>query len=131
MTRTLRLTLALAATALVVAVPATATADGPTASASRNCPMSLNQQQNGFPPASYVTSIRVFNTTCRKGKRVTRAFHRCRANNGGANGQCRRRVLRFRCVEGRRNRGPGQYYVLRVVCKRGAKKIVSSYTQNV
>ncbi len=65
MPRKLGLTLALAATALVVAIPATATADGPSASASRNCPMSYNQQKNGFPPASYVTSIRVFGTSWR------------------------------------------------------------------
>lgn len=131
MPRTLRLTLALAATALVVAIPATASADGPSASASRNCPMSYNQQQNGFPPASYVTSIRVFNTSCRQGKAVIRAYHRCRARHGGRNGQCPNRVKRFRCREGDRQGVPGVQYNARVVCRRGGRKIVSTYTQNV
>jgi len=131
MPRTLRLTLALAATALVVAIPATATADGPSASASRNCPLSFNQQQNGFPPASYVTSIRVFNTSCRKGKSVIRGYHKCRKANGGANGRCPNRVLRFRCTEGARQAVPGVQYSAKVTCRRGGRKIVSTYTQNV
>ena len=131
MTRTLRLGIALAATALIAAIPAVASADGPSASASRNCPLSAKQQRNGFPPASYVTSIRVFNTSCRKGKRVIRAYHRCRASHGGANGRCPNRVLRFRCREGDRESVPGVQYSAKVVCRRGARKIVSTYTQNV
>jgi hypothetical protein len=133
MTRTLRLCLALAATALVFAIPsgATATADGPTASASRNCRLHGNEGQTDYPPASYVTSIRVFNTTCRKGKSVTKAYHRCRRAHGGANGRCPNRVQRFRCREGARESVPGVQYSARVVCRRGSHKIVSTYTQNV
>ena len=129
MSRTIRLFIALAATALIAAIPASATADGPTADASRNC--SLAGQSRDFPPASYVTSLRVFNTTCRKGKRVIRAYHRCRQANGGRNGRCPNRVLRFRCREGARQSVPGVQYNARVVCRRGARKIVSTYTQNV
>ena len=131
MSRTIRLGFVLAAIGLIAAIPATASADGPSASASRNCPMSADQQQNGFPPASYVTSIRVFNTTCRKGKRVIRAYHRCRQAHGGRNGRCPNRVLRFRCREGDRQTVPGVQYSAKVVCRRGARKIVSTYTQNV
>ena len=131
MSRTIRLVTALAATALIVAIPATASADGPSASASRNCPLSADQQRNGFPPASYVTSIRVFNTSCRKGKSVIRGYHKCRKAHGGANGRCPNRVLRFRCSEGARESVPGVQYSAKVTCRRGARKIVSTYTQNV
>ena len=129
MPRTVRLLLALTATVLVTAIPATATADGPSAGASRAC--SLKGQQRDFPPASYVTSLRVFNTSCRKGKSVIRGYHKCRKANGGANGRCRNRVLRFRCTEGARQAVPGVQYNAKVTCKRGARKIVSTYTQNV
>jgi len=131
MSRTIRLGLVLAAIGLMTAIPSTASADGPSASASRNCSLSPNQQQNGFPPASYVTSIRVFNTTCRSGKRVIRAYHRCRAANGGRNGRCPHRVLRYRCSEGARQSVPGVQYSTRVTCRKGGRKIVSTYTQNV
>jgi hypothetical protein len=131
MSRTIRLGLVLAAIGLIAAIPATASADGPSASASRNCPLSASQQQNGFPPASYVTSIRVFNTSCRKGKEVIRAYHRCRKAHGGRNGRCPNRVQRFRCREGARQSVPGVQYSAKVTCTRGARKIVSTYTQNV
>jgi hypothetical protein len=131
MSRTIRLGFVLAAIGLIAAIPAIASADGPSASASRNCPMSFDQQQNGFPPASYVTSIRVFNTSCRKGKSVIRAYHRCRKAHGGRNGRCPNRVQRFRCREGARQSVPGVQYSAKVTCRRGARKIVSTYTQNV
>ena len=131
MSRTVRLVLALAATALVAAIPATATADGPSASASRNCSLPGNSGQTDYPPASYVTSIRVFNTTCRKGKSVIKAYHRCRKANGGRNGRCPNRVQRFRCREGARQSVPGVQYSAKVTCRRGGRKIVSTYTQNV
>jgi hypothetical protein len=129
MPRTLRIAFALAATALIVAIPATASAEGPSASASRTC--SLKGQQRDFPPASYVTSLRVFNTSCRKGKSVIRGYHKCRKANGGANGRCPNRVLRFRCTEGARQAVPGVQYNATVTCRRGTRKIVSTYTQNV
>ena len=129
MSRTIRITLALAATALIAAIPATASADGPSANASRAC--NIAGQQRDFPPASYVTSLRVFNTSCRKGKAVIRGYHRCRRANGGANGRCRNRVLRFRCSEGPREAVPGVQYNAKVTCRRGGRKIVSTYTQNV
>ena len=131
MSRTLRLGFVIAAIAMFAAIPATASADGPSASASRNCPLSSDQQRNGFPPASYVTSLRVFNTSCRKGKSVIRAYHKCRKANGGRNGRCPNRVQRFRCREGRRQTVPGVQYSTKVTCTRGGRKIVSTYTQNV
>ena len=131
MSRTIRLGLVLGAIGLFAAIPAISSADGPSASASRNCPMSADQQQNGFPPASYVTSLRVFNTSCRKGKSVIRAYHRCRANHGGRNGRCPNRVQRFRCREGARQSVPGVQYSAKVTCRRGGRRIVSTYTQNV
>jgi hypothetical protein len=131
MNRKLRLiaSLAIAAMTMGAAAVATSSADEPTANASRAC--SVDGEQRDFPPASYVTSIKVRNTTCAKGKKVTRAYHRCRKNNGGANGRCNQRVLKFNCDEGDRSGVPGLQYNATVVCRRGERKITSTYTQNV
>ena len=131
MTRTVRLGIALATCALIAAIPtvAAAPASGPTATASRACGLG-DKERRTFPPATYVNSISVRNVSCRKGKRVTRAFHACRRSHGGANGRCPNRVQRFRCRE-TRSGVPGVQYNGRVVCRRGGKKVVSTYTQNV
>ena len=129
MSRTIRLVTALAAITMITAIPTIASAEEPTASSSRSC--SLRGQQRDFPPASYVTSLRVFNTSCRKGKSVIRAYHQCRKANGGRTGRCPNRVQRFRCREGARQAVPGVQYNAKVTCTRGARKIVSTYTQNV
>jgi hypothetical protein len=131
MNRKLRLGLALTACSLTTGFTfaTTGAAAADTATASRAC--SVAGEQRDFPPASYVTSLRVRNTTCAKGKKVTRAYHRCRRAHGGANGRCPNRVLRFRCREGDREGVPGVQYNARVVCRRGARRIVSTYTQNV
>ncbi len=68
-------------------------------------------------------------TSCRNAKRVVRAFHRCRKRSGGADGRCRRRVLRYRCTEGTRLKSPTQYDA-RVNCRRGRALVSHRYTQN-
>ncbi len=85
----------------------------------------------GFPPASYVTSLTVRHVSCSKGKRITRAYHRCRKAHGGAGGHCPIRVQKFRCREGKRLAVPGVQYNATVNCKRGKKRVTSTYTQNI
>jgi hypothetical protein len=132
MPKTIRLTISISLAAVAIAaaaLPASGTAAAPTATASKAC--SLKGQYRHFPPASYVTSLHVRHTTCAKGKQVIRAYHRCRASHGGANGQCPNRVFGFRCKEGKRQRVPGVQYNATVVCNKGIRKVTSTYTQNI
>jgi hypothetical protein len=69
--------------------------------------------------------------SCFKGKQIIRAFHKCRLNHGGPAGRCPNRILRYRCAEGQRSGVPGVQFNGRVACRRGEKKVVSTYTQNL
>ena len=130
MSRSLRLGFALAAIAAIFVIPTLATAEGPTAQTSRSCDPRNIEQAQSYPPASYVQTIRT-NISCRKAKSVIRAYHRCRGRHGGRNGRCPNRVQRFRCREGARQAVPGVQYNAKVTCRRGGRRIVSRYTQNV
>ena len=111
----------LAAAALVLLVAAAP------ASAARNCKLSTSEQRN--LGATYVqTPLKVKGVTCGKGKKVVKAFNACRKANGGADGRCPRRALRFRCTESRFNKLSTQYDS-RVTCKRGGKRVLFTYTQ--
>jgi hypothetical protein len=76
-----------------------------------------------------VTSLKVRNTSCKKGDKVVIAFHNCRKDNGGSDGRCNQVVLGFSCQEGKREQAPAQYNA-KVKCKKGDKKVVHTYTQN-
>jgi hypothetical protein len=99
-----------------------------TASA-HNCDLTTHEQRH--LGASYVTSLKVTNTTCRKGKKVVKAFHECRFDSGGANGKCHHRVLHYSCSEHRYDAVPHVQYNSRVTCTRGDRVVRHSYTQNV
>jgi hypothetical protein len=132
MPKTIRLTISISLAVLAIgaaALPASSTGAAPVATASKAC--SLKGQYRHFPPASYVTSLHVRHTTCARGKKVIRAYHRCRANHGGANGQCPNRVFGYRCTEGKRQRVPGVQYNATVSCHKGIRKVTSTYTQNI
>jgi hypothetical protein len=102
--------------------PASASArtEAPTATASKTCSVGDTRSYG----TTYVTKITTRRVTCRKAKKVVRAFHKCRK---GARGRCGRRVLRFRCSENR-TFGAGSFYS-NVVCKRGGKRVRHTYTQ--
>jgi hypothetical protein len=99
-----------------------------TASSYHRCNISGQQRDLG---ASYVTSLKVDNTSCRKGKKVVRHFHACRINAGGANGKCHREVVGFSCHEHRFDAVPHVQYNSRVTCVDGGKRVKHTYTQNV
>lgn len=111
----------LAAATLAGIVLATA----PAAAATRSC--STDKDYDSFG-VTYVSQLRVTNTTCLKGKRVVRAFHQCRKANGGIRGRCTTRVLGYRCTENRTT--IATQFSSRVVCTYGTRRVVHTYTQN-
>ena len=97
----------------------------PASAALRGCSVAGKERSLG---ATYVTSLRVQSTSCRRAERLVRAFHRCRRAAGGADGRCRRRVDGYSCSEQRPRRGPTQYDA-RVLCRRGGRRVHHAYTQ--
>ena len=120
MTRRLALTVAVAATALLLAT-ATAGAGGVTAHTARSCSVP------DYPGSGYFTSLTVKGTSCATGRKLARAYYRCRTRSG-RRGRCHRRVLRYSCRE-RRQTIPTEIDG-KVTCRRGARRIVHTYQQN-
>ena len=117
----LALALAVAVTAIgAAAVGASASSSGGV-QAARSC----GSYQMG---SVYILSLRTRHAKCKTGRRVAKAFTKCRHKNGAA-GHCHHRVRHFRCKENRGQSGPAQYYSS-VRCKRGAKRVKFGYTQN-
>ena len=115
--------LALAAGLLLVcALGLTATAP---AAETRTC--KLGSQARTLGP-SYVTSLTVRGTTCLSGKRLVRAYYRCRVAQGGLDGRCRSTVRGYRCTEKRA--GISIQFDGRVTCRKGEARVFHSYTQN-
>ena len=109
-----------AASACAVAV---APAGGASAPAARAC------QPPDYPGSGYFTSLSVKHTTCRSGKKLAVAYYHCRVENGGKDGRCDRRVMRYRCTEVR-NRIETELNA-RVQCRRGDRQVTHTYQQNL
>lgn len=79
---------------------------------------------------------RVRGTSCRNGAKVIRAFHRCRRHHGRT-GRCRSHVRGYRCSDRRPKKdrlvigGDLQEFTGKVSCKRGSKRVIHIYQQNV
>ena len=116
------------ALALVVALAAIgATAIGASASSSPGvqAARSCGSYQMG---SVYILNLRTKHAKCKTGRRVAKAFTKCRHKNG-ARGHCHHRVRHFKCSENRGQQGQAQYYST-VRCKRGGKRVKFGYTQN-
>jgi hypothetical protein len=116
---------AIAACLLVFAVPAggSQSASRPTAHAAQACSVPE------YPGDGYFTSLRVKRVSCTTGRDLALAYYRCRTKHGRA-GKCHKaRVMRFRCHEVRMSI-PTELDA-RVTCKRGLKRVVHSYQQNL
>ena len=127
----IRLAVALAALCAAGTLALTPALAGPSErddAAGKRAACDISGQQTDLG-ASYVTSLKVKNTSCKKGAKVIKAYHQCRKDNGGADGRCHSRVEGFKCEEGSRESTPAQYNA-KVKCKKGAKKVKSTYTQN-
>jgi hypothetical protein len=100
----------------------------PTGSASAGS-CSIHNQERSFGP-TYVTSLRVVGTSCKRGKEVVRAFHACRRAHGGIKtGRCPYRVsvLGYHCRE-KRGSIPTET-TGKVTCRRGKATVIHTYTQ--
>jgi hypothetical protein len=76
----------------------------------------------------YILGLHTRHVSCRTGKRVANAFTNCRHRHGRS-GHCHHRVRHFKCHEGSRVHGQGQYNA-HVSCRRGGKRVRFSYSQN-
>lgn len=113
---------------LLAAIPATSLGSGPTARAStRTCHLSYHQQTH--LGTTYVLSLRVRVTRCRDGRRIVKAFHRCRKEHHHRNGKCHHRVFGYRCSERRFNKS-SLSYDSKVRCRKGGRRVWHTYTQN-
>src|SRR2546426_886239 len=125
----LALAAALAALALAAIGAGSAGARSVATASSTNCNLTVHEQRH--LGASYVTSLKVSHVSCKKGKKVIKAFHACRTAGGQAQGKCSTKVLGYSCTEHRFDAVPHVQYNSRVTCKSGNKVVKSTYTQNV
>ena len=113
---------ALAGIAMMVAGASTAIA--------KDCKLSVDEQRSFGP--TYVQQLETKGVSCRKGKKVVRAYHQCRyaAPKPGLKGRCTNKVKKFKCDEGKRTKLPGANYWAKVSCKQGSAKVSHIYQQS-
>ena len=104
---------------VAIALPAAAAGE------TRTC--KLGSQARKLGP-SYVTSLKVGGASCLSGKRLVRAYYRCRVANGGLDGRCRSVVRGYTCTEKRT--GISIQFDAEVTCRKGSARVVHTYTQN-
>jgi hypothetical protein len=116
--RTALLSIAFGAAAIALAAPALA-AD---ASAARTCTTPK------YPGSGYFTSLSVSHVSCSTGRSLTLAHYRCRTKTG-PKGRCSSRVRGYSCTEKRNS--ISTEIDGRVTCKRGTRRVVYTYQQNI
>jgi hypothetical protein len=116
---------ALLATGLGALLATLAFAGGAPAASSTTCDLRKDGRKLG---TTYVTSLKVQQVSCAKGKSVVKAFNACRRANGGLKGRCEKRVLGYRCTEKRGNSIPTQYSA-KATCKNATRTVRFDYTQ--
>lgn len=95
---------------------------------------SVNAQAAGtcstpkYPGSGYFTSLSVKGTSCKTGRKLALAYYRCRTARSRA-GRCRKKVLRYSCSE--RRQSIATEIDGKVTCRRGSKRIVHTYQQNI
>jgi hypothetical protein len=109
------------AAAALLAIGATAANAGPSAHAARSC------TAPNYPGQGYFTRLSVAHVSCATGRRVTLAHYRCRVKHG-RKGRCPS-VLGYRCSEVRNS--IATEYTSRTTCKRGVRRVVFYYQQNL
>jgi hypothetical protein len=110
-----------AASATLVAIGAAAAGAHPSATAARTC------SPPRYPGQGYFTSLTVAHVSCATGKRVMLAHYHCRIKHG-RRGRCSS-VLGYRCSEVRRS--ISTEFTSRTTCKRGVRRVVFTYQQNL
>jgi hypothetical protein len=82
-------------------------------------------------PGGYFTSLQVTGVSCKTGRSVTLAHYRCRVKKG-RKGRCTTKVNKYSCSESRPEDSQSEEQLnAKVTCKRGSRKIVFSYQQNL
>ena len=113
-------------TLAIVVLAGACLALGATQASAANCNPPTYRSGQG-----YFTSLKVTRTSCSTGSRVARAHYSCRTKNGKS-GRCSRRVLNFRCSESRpSSQRTADEYNARVTCRRGSRRVVFTYQQNL
>jgi hypothetical protein len=112
---------AAAATAAVLAIPSAA-------GAATTCKLSLSTARHMGP--TYVTVMKVSNTSCANGIKVTKAFHSCRLKHG-KRGRCTTKVLGYSCTDRRpSDESIPTQFTGHVTCRKGSARITHEYQQN-
>src|SRR3954452_20677262 len=129
MRRPVRSAALFAALALLALVPASSLGSGPMAhSSARSCHLSYHQQTH--LGTTYVLSLRVRVTKCGDGRRIVKAFQKCRKEHHHRNGKCHHRVFGYKCSEKRFNKSRFSYDS-KVRCAKGRRRVWHTYTQNL
>lgn len=81
-----------------------------------------------YPGSGYFTSLKVYGTSCSKGRKLQVAHYKCRIKDG-KKGKCGR-VSGYRCSE-KRGAAISTEFNSRVTCKNGSRKVVWTYQQNL
>jgi hypothetical protein len=77
----------------------------------------------------YFTSLTVSKVSCKTGKRVALGYFKCRIKKG-KKARCTDKVMGYSCRELKRTQIPTEINA-RVSCKRGARRVVHTYQQNL
>jgi hypothetical protein len=109
--------------AVLTAVAIALLAAAPAAHA-RSCSDGRLPKGNG-----YFTSLTVTKVSCKTGKRVVLAYYKCRIKKG-KKARCTDKVLGYSCKELKRTQIPTEINA-RVSCRRGARRVVHTYQQNL
>jgi hypothetical protein len=125
MSEALTLDRVLLASGLVTLLAALAFAVGAPAASTTTCDVRKDGRKLG---TTYVTSLKVQQVSCAKGKSVVKAFNACRKAAGGVKGRCAKRVLGYRCTEKRGNSIATQYSA-KATCKNAGRSVRFDYTQ--
>lgn len=113
--------------ALIAALAVVALAGAGTASAA-----TCNVRPSDYPGDGYFTSLRVTGVSCSTGKSVAREHYRKRVRRGGRDGKYNGPVKGFSCRESNRRKTTRPRELnARVTCRRGGKRIVFTYQQNL
>jgi hypothetical protein len=122
----------LAATCLVVAALAVAASSAAPTHSCKYPPYFVVGKSQG-----YFRELRVTNVSCAFGRKLIHAYVKCRNPSGKTpRGTCKKRVLGMRCREGKRvfsDDGAGGFadFSVRVTCRRGDKRVIHVYQQDL
>jgi hypothetical protein len=82
-------------------------------------------------PGGYFTSLQVNGVSCKIGRSVAVAHYRCRVKHG-LKGRCTSKVKLYSCKEVRPADSQSEEQLnAKVTCKRGSRKVVFTYQQNL